>query len=238
MRDHMRDDARFGAPECAEVELRDALPALEHGRLSDGDRRRLERHLEVCAACEAELALLRDVRMLATGGAPALDLDRIAAAVSGATVRPRAGQANEQVDERVVSLAARRERTRTPARPSWATRLTGGAGLRAAAALLLAAVGGAVVAVSGDDARPWTGSAAVASGPAITRTPGGTVSPSNELASAAAGLGAAGHALGDQFQDLSEDELSAVLVALEGDDAALPALEPAVHAPEYRGGGE
>jgi hypothetical protein len=47
-----------------------------------------------------------------------------------------------------------------------------------------------------------------------------------------------GHALGDRFGDLSEDELSAVLVALEGDDAALPALEPAMLAPEYRGGGE
>jgi hypothetical protein len=48
----------------------------------------------------------------------------------------------------------------------------------------------------------------------------------------------AGHALGDRFPDLSEDELSAVLVALEDDDAALPALEPAMLAPEYRGGGE
>ena len=217
MRDHMRDDARFGAPECAEVELRDALPALEHGRLSDGDRRRLERHLEVCAACEAELALLRDVRMLATGGAPALDLDRIAAAVSGATVRPRAAAA----DERVVSLAAHRERTRAPARPSWTTRLTSGAGLRAAAALLIVAIGGAVFSTRGDDDGPPR------------------VSPAAELASAAADAGAAaGHALGDQFEDLSDDELSAVLVALEDDDAALPALEPAVQAPEYRGGGE
>ena len=216
MRDHMRDDARFGAPECTEVELRDALPALEHGRLSDADRRRLELHLEECAACEAELALLRDVRMLATGAAPALDLDRIAAAVSGATVRPRA----EVVDEGVVSLAARRERTRTASRPAWATRLTSGAGLRVAAALLIAVVGGAVVATSGGD----EGAAPAVDAPTTI-----------ELAGPAAGTA---HALGDQFQDLSDDELSAVLVALEDDDAALPALEPAVLAPEFRGGGE
>lgn len=216
MRDHMRDDARFGAPECTEVELRDALPALEHGRLSDADRRRLELHLEECAACEAELALLRDVRMLATGAAPALDLDRIAAAVSGATVRPRA----VVVDEGVVSLAARRERTRTASRPAWATRLTSGAGLRVAAALLIAVVGGAVVATSGGDEGA---------------TPAVDAPTTIELAGPAAGTA---HALGDQFQDLSDDELSAVLVALEDDDAALPALEPAVLAPEFRGGGE
>ena len=226
MRDQMRDDARFGAPECAEVELRDALPALEHGRLSDVDRRRLELHLEECAACEAELALLREVRMLATGAAPALDLDRIAAAVSSATVRPPVAM----VDDGVVSLAARRERARTPARPAWATRLTSGAGLRVAAALLIAVVGGAVVATSGEErSRPAVGVAVTpATGGASTPA---TTTPAIELAGTA-------HALGDQFQDLSDDELSAVLVALEDDDAALPALEPAVLAPEFGGGGE
>jgi hypothetical protein len=237
MRDHMRDDARFGAPECAEVELRDALPALEHGRLSDADRRRLEIHLEECAACEAELALLRDVRMLATGAAPALDLDRIAAAVSGATVRPGAAA----LDDGVVSLAARRERPRAPARSTWATRLTSGAGLRAAAALLMVAVGGAVVATRGEDgAQPTAVGAAVPPAVGSDSAPAGATPPSTESAGAARNgvAGGTAHALGDQFQDLSEDELSAVLVALEDDDAALPALEPAVLAPEFRGGGE
>jgi hypothetical protein len=49
---------------------------------------------------------------------------------------------------------------------------------------------------------------------------------------------ASAHALGERFDDLSDDELNAVLVALESDDASLPALEPAVLAPEYRGGGQ
>ncbi len=232
MRDHMRDDARFGAPECPEVELRDALPAFEHGRLSDADRRRLELHLVECAACEAELALLRDVRMLAMGAAPALDLDRIAAAVSGATVRPRVAA----VDDRVVSLAERRERAKSPVRPTWATRVTSGAGLRAAAALLIVVVGGAVMATRGEDrAQPTPSGAAVSAATASGST------SSTELAGAAgrgAVAGGTAHALGDQFQDLSDDELSAVLVALEDDDAALPALEPAVLAPEFRGGGQ
>jgi anti-sigma factor RsiW len=228
MRDHMRDDARFGAPECAEVELRDALPALDHGRLSDRDRRRLERHLEECAACEAELALLRDVRLLTTSGAPVLDLDRIAAGVRGATVRPGPGV----LDERVAALARRRERPRGTARPAWVTRLTSGAGLRAAAALLIAAVGGAVVATRGQESVP-----PIAPQGAVVAAP--TVSPAAPAGSAGGIAGdTAGHALGDRFPDLSEDELSAVLVALEDDDAALPALEPAMLAPEYRGGGE
>ena len=69
--------------DCANVEVRDALPALEHGRLPEGERRRVERHVEACAACAAELALLRDVRGLVGAGAPALDLDRLALARRG-----------------------------------------------------------------------------------------------------------------------------------------------------------
>jgi hypothetical protein len=126
-------------------------------------------------------------------------------------------------EERVVSLAARRQRPRGTARPPWVTRLTSDAGLRAAAALLLAAVGGAVVATRRQESVPPIApqGAGIAGGIA-----GGMASDT------------AGHALGDRFPDLSEDELSAVLVALEDDDAALPALEPAMLAPEYRGGGE
>jgi len=44
------------------AEFRDALPDLLHGRLNALDRATLTAHVESCADCRAELALLGEAR--------------------------------------------------------------------------------------------------------------------------------------------------------------------------------
>ena len=73
--------------ECVMTEVRDALPDLLHGRLSELDMATMKAHVESCPACRAELALLREVRSAAPL-APAIDAARIAAALP-----PYGGQA-------------------------------------------------------------------------------------------------------------------------------------------------
>jgi anti-sigma factor RsiW len=45
----------------AHINVRNALPAYAIGASDEHERARVERHLAVCALCEAELAHLRDV---------------------------------------------------------------------------------------------------------------------------------------------------------------------------------
>jgi anti-sigma factor RsiW len=66
--------------DCVNAEVRDALPGLLHGRLSDVDTATMMAHVESCADCRAELALLREVRAAAPI-APPVDAARIAAAI-------------------------------------------------------------------------------------------------------------------------------------------------------------
>ena len=62
--------------ECMNAEVRDALPDLLHGRLGDLDRATMKAHLESCADCRAELALMERVRAYAPL-TPSIDVSRI-----------------------------------------------------------------------------------------------------------------------------------------------------------------
>jgi anti-sigma factor RsiW len=62
--------------DCIETEVRDALPDLIHGRLSDLDTATLTAHVESCADCRAEMELLRQLRASAPL-APRIDVARI-----------------------------------------------------------------------------------------------------------------------------------------------------------------
>lgn len=62
--------------ECINAEVRDALPDLLHGRLGDLDRTTMKAHVESCADCRAELALMERVRAYAPL-APSIDVSRI-----------------------------------------------------------------------------------------------------------------------------------------------------------------
>ena len=70
--------------ECTDKEAREALPDLVHGRLSELDTATLRAHVESCASCTAEVALLREVRSSAPL-APPMDVSRIAAAIPAAS---------------------------------------------------------------------------------------------------------------------------------------------------------
>jgi len=75
--------------DCPNAEIRDLLPGYAHDRLSAVERAAVEAHLATCDDCSEELALVRAAAR-ALGAAPALDLERIAAAVheSAASTRP------------------------------------------------------------------------------------------------------------------------------------------------------
>ena len=66
--------------DCLNVEVREALPDLLNGRLSALDTATMKAHVESCADCRAELALLREARSTAPL-APTIDVARIAAAL-------------------------------------------------------------------------------------------------------------------------------------------------------------
>jgi hypothetical protein len=64
--DRPADDARHR-------EAQDALPWLANGTLAGAELERVQAHVETCAACRADLALLRTMR--AAGPGPDLDFD-------------------------------------------------------------------------------------------------------------------------------------------------------------------
>ncbi|MEO7368434.1 MAG: zf-HC2 domain-containing protein [Gemmatimonadaceae bacterium] len=66
--------------ECMNVEVRDALPDLLHGQLGDLDRATMKAHVESCADCRAELALMEHLRANAPL-APSIDVSRIVVAL-------------------------------------------------------------------------------------------------------------------------------------------------------------
>lgn len=66
--------------ECPYPEIRDSLPDLLHGRLGEVNKATLMAHVESCAGCRAELALLGEIRESAPL-APRIDVGRIAAAL-------------------------------------------------------------------------------------------------------------------------------------------------------------
>jgi anti-sigma factor RsiW len=66
--------------DCPNADVRDLLPDLLHDRLDEATRAVVESHLQGCADCRAELALLRDVRA-SLRSTPALNLTAIAAAI-------------------------------------------------------------------------------------------------------------------------------------------------------------
>ena len=66
--------------ECLSAEMRDVLPDLIHGQLDDGRAAEVRAHIVNCAACAAEVELLRAV-MSAAPAAPEMNVDRIVRAL-------------------------------------------------------------------------------------------------------------------------------------------------------------
>ena len=66
--------------DCPNGDVRDVLPDYVNDRLDVSRRVEVERHLETCAACRAEVALLRDLRATMRRS-PTVNVDAIAAAI-------------------------------------------------------------------------------------------------------------------------------------------------------------
>jgi hypothetical protein len=218
--------------DCADVEMRELLPELLHGRLDAASRARAEAHLATCDDCAAELALMRATRR--AFAAPAIDLARIVSAVERGSSEGRDG-----VPPRTARAVASPRAARSPWR-SW----------RAAAAIVVVAAGAlSVIARRGRDAatlvRPPLASSAATSDrstgadapvgatpPASTpeRTVAGTASPRESVASArptdrsTRAVARPTIAFGG-VADLSEAELEQLLADVDRLDAR-PAAEP------------
>jgi anti-sigma factor RsiW len=203
MRDHTYD------PGCEAA--RDLLPELLRGRRDGAERERAERHLASCDACARELAMLHDARGALVAGAPAFDVAAVAAAVRAATA-PRGGSRRPGVGDTVPARVP--PRTAAPAR--WRVRRS----VVALVASVLVAVGAGAV---------WR----AADAPVGADTPGvASESRSNvpgRSTAVAPGLGRVASAepgLGERFDDLSDEELQAVVAAVEARERGLPTAEP------------
>ena len=203
--------------DCVNIEVHEALPDLLHGRLNELDTATMTAHVESCAYCRAELALLREVKASAPL-APPMDAVRIASVLP-----PYGGK------------AVFANRPIAPARKS---------GLRysllAAAAVVLVALGGLSIAnrqspsdetsavavastpsVSVASSNPQTavGSVAPAPAPSVEKQPtrvATTTAPERQVASLS---------LVGGTQDLSEAQLETLLAELDGMES-IPAAEP------------
>ena len=200
--------------DCVMTEVRDALPDLLHGRLSELDTVTMTAHVESCPECRAELALLRELRLSAPL-APPMDAVRIASALppygGGATMRNLPAQPHKKTVFRFAVLAA--------------------------SVVLAVAIGSVAITNlrNSSDNSVSRVAASTAELPAPTSVPAVTVTPAPAtVESAKAPTQVAAKPMETQVaslsfvggtQDLSEAELETLLAELDGMET-IPAAEP------------
>jgi hypothetical protein len=198
--------------DCMNAEVRDALPDLMHGRLSDLNTATMKSHVETCPDCREELRLLEEIRATAPL-APRIDVARIVAALS--SPMPSAA-------EQLIAQA--------PARPR---RLSSMVWKTAAAAALLV-TGSLTFATARRQATvsrvaATSVAAPVAPAPVATAAPteGATPAASNAVvaSSQTSARKSAGLSLTGGVQDLSDDQLESLVNGLDNVEA-LPSGEP------------
>ena len=91
--------------DCPNADVRDLLPDLLHDRLDEAMRAMVESHVQGCADCRAELALLRDVRA-ALRQTPVLNIAAITAAVPSYRAPVRRSWVGWRVAAAVTLVAA------------------------------------------------------------------------------------------------------------------------------------
>lgn len=186
--------------DCSNVEMRERLPDLLHGRLEGAARVEVQAHLATCATCAAELALLQEARLV-LDRAPTVDVARILAAL------PRPG-----VAPLTVSRGGRAERPAAgrAAAPAWRR-------YAVAAGLLLAAGVGTFPLLRG--------AAAVASDRGPLAGVPVTGAPSSSAARAPGDAAGADWLLAVNVEGLSDDDFAGLLDGLD-DLEAVPASDP------------
>ncbi|MEO8195013.1 MAG: zf-HC2 domain-containing protein [Gemmatimonadales bacterium] len=201
--------------DCVNTEVRDALPDLVHGRLSELDAATMAAHVESCADCRAEVALLREVRAAAPP-APRMDAARIAAAIPLVLMTmpvfpPRQRDPGMFLWRNAWRFAAAAV---VVAVGAWAIT---GPGMRAPADVALRTASAPATVV--DEATPVSGArAAVQPAPASSAkaTDPAITGPSRDPASLSLDPG---------VQDLSDAELEQLLSELDGIDS-IPSADP------------
>ena len=191
--------------DCVNAEVRDALPDYLNHRLSDLDTATMREHIESCADCRAELALLSEARASAVL-APKMNVDRIASALPayGSVPAHPAG---------------------TGSRRSWM--------LVAAAAIV--AIGGWAISTrqNTENAAPSVASVTTERGAPVqeskaaqSETPVVATNASPKPATGSNEVQVASLSLVGGTDDLSDDDLETLVAALDGIDA-VPSVEPA-----------
>lgn len=195
--------------DCVNAEVRDALPDFINHRLSDFDSATVREHVESCADCKAEVELLREVRATAYL-APKIDVNRIAAALP-------------------VYGGIRSTSTRTGSRRTWAL----------AAAAVIVAIGGWAIStrqMTNDApavavATPAPTATVAVPAPATTDIPPTVASARAEkIQSGTKEVDVATLSLLGSTEDLTDDDLETLVIALDGIDG-MPSAEPASETP-------
>jgi hypothetical protein len=202
--------------DCTNLEMRDLLPELARGALSGASLVAVEGHLATCAACRAELALVRTAHAV-LGVAPPIDTSRIAAAVT---------RSNSIRREATAAVAQSRQRRATrigaPSRRVWL-----------AAASVAAVIGLSVVAsnMALDPAGPELPPAVAQTAEPAAPTP---VAPEPTRPAAPRPAGRVELVMGGGVSDLADAELESLLQVLDNVDTQLD-VEPAVLLPVLEG---
>lgn len=126
-------------------DAQDALPWLANGTLAGAERERVQAHIEACAACRADLALLHTLRAAGPGAAPDCDVERALA-----RLLPRLDEADAPEHARETAAlastpaAAPAPPVPLPSRRGWRARLAAndGSWLRVAVALQCCVIAG------------------------------------------------------------------------------------------------
>lgn len=200
--------------DCPNAEIRDRLPDLLHERLEPDVRAQVVAHVERCADCRAELALLKDVHAILVER-PRVDVARIV----GALPSPAA--------VRVARLPSRSRRFDWRVAASIAALVVGGVSIGTYASIgrnvHVAAVGFPTATPQAVAARVDSALAHTATGSAVAAAAPTTSGASTGTAAHAAAVTEL--ATGDGLSDMSEGQLEALLSDIERMQP-LPPAEP------------
>ena len=202
--------------ECTNLEMRDLLPDLARGALTGAPLARVESHLATCAACRAELALVRNARAV-LGATPPVDTARIVAAVARSISTRRDATA-------AVAQSRQRRATRlaVPAKRVWL-----------AAASIAAVIGLSVVAsmATRDPAAPQLPPVVARTEQPVAPTP---VTPEPTRPVTPRPAGRVELVMGGGVSDLADAELESLLQVIDNVGTELD-VEPAVLLPVLEG---
>ena len=210
--------------ECTNTEVRDLLPLLASGGQVESATQ-VEGHIAGCESCRGELAVLKAARQ-ALLRAPVIDAARIARAVPAYRRTPA-------TDPRIIPIDSRRKPV-----PAWR--------IAAAAAILLAAGTAVTVRQAGDDPRTApavtfhdsAGSIIRGTvGPLVGSDPAGPLPGSAALTSVPRTEVSTQMTFGGGLDDLTEEELFALLAALDEGESLTP-VEPEEDLPSMSMDGE